>query len=180
MTCSARLGILALECRGVETRPVGVEPPATLCRMASEAVTLGMARDTALEVLPSSLPVSQHEGPFGVMIPGVERSTCREAGVHVALGTELTRIMAVATARLSRISRRRVPPKEAGRMIARRRVGGIWPVTVETLGPDMAAVTRLGARIGNRPMLLGEIRSVRGRPFSYNHRASAAPRSGSR
>jgi hypothetical protein len=106
MTCSARLGILALECCGVETRPVGVEPPATLRRVASEAVTLGMARDTTLEVLPSSLSVSQHERPFGVVVSGVERRTRREAGVHVALGTELTCIMAVAAARLPRIRHR--------------------------------------------------------------------------
>ncbi|HKH82764.1 MAG TPA: hypothetical protein VKA25_03670, partial [Gemmatimonadales bacterium] len=94
--------------------------------------------------------------------------------------TELTRAMAIATARLARIRGRRVAPKEAGRVVARGRVGRIWPMTVETLGPHMAAATRLGTRIGNRPVLLRKICPVRGWPFSCNHGPPAAPRSGSR
>jgi hypothetical protein len=156
---------------------MGVEPPPSERRVAGETVPLGMAGDTALEALSSRLTMSQNERPFGVVVPRVERCLCGEAGIHVTAGTELTRTMAIATARLARIRRRRMAPKEAGRVVARGRVGRIWPMTVETLGAHMAAATGLGTGIGNRPVLLGEICPVRGRPFSCNHRTAPAPRS---
>jgi hypothetical protein len=161
MARGAHLGILAPEGRRVETGTMRVEPAASDRGVAGKAVTLGMARDAAFEVLSCSLAVSQEERPLGVVVPRIQRAPRGQSGLDVAACAELTRVMAITTAGLARVGGRWVKGEKAGRVIARRGVGGIGTVTIEALGTDVATFTRVRPRIRHRPMELGEIGAMR-------------------
>ena len=99
------LGVLPSERSGIETRTVGIEPPASQGRVAGEAVSLGMAGYAALEILSSRLAVAQDERLLGIVVSRVERAFRGEPGAHVTVGAKLACIMAIAAAGLPRICR---------------------------------------------------------------------------
>ena len=156
------LGVLSPERFWIEPGTVGINPPSPGRGVTGEAVSLGMTRHTALQVLPSGLAVPQGEGAFGVVKPGVQRASTREAGLDVAVGAELTGVVAIATAGLPGIGRSWMAGEESGGVVARRRVGRVGAVAVEALGPDVTAFARLRPGIGNGTMDLGKIRAMRG------------------
>ncbi len=65
-------------------------------------------------------------------------------------------------------------------MVARRRIGGIGPVAVETLRSDMAATTGLGPRVGYGTVQLGKIIAVGSGADPRDHGALTAARAGCR
>ena len=148
--------------------------------MAGETVPLGMAGDTALEILSRRLAVAQEERTLGIVVSRVERSVRGEPGAYVTVGAELAGIVAIAAARLPGICRGGMPREEAGRMVARCRIGSIGPVAVETLRSDMAATTGLGSRIGNGTVDFRKIIAVGRGADPVDHGALAPTRAGGR
>ena len=94
------------------------------------------------------------------MVAGVEPSLRGEPGADVTIGAELAGIVAVGAARLARVCCRRMPGEEAGRMVPRRRIGGIRAVAVQALRTDMAAAAGGRTRVGHRTMQVGKIPAV--------------------
>ena len=139
-----------------------------------------MAGHTALEILSRRLAVAQQERPLGIVVSRVERPLCGEPGVHVTVGAKLARIVAIAAAGLPGICRGGMTGKEAGRMVAGCRIGGIGPVAVETLRANMTAATGLRARVCDGTVLLGKITAVGSWGRSIDHGALAAARAGGR
>ena len=109
-----------------------------------------MAGDTALQVLPSRLAVAQDERLLGVMVSGVERSTCEESPALTwqsaqnwpVLWQSLQLVSRVyAAAGCGRGSRQDGSPGVAS--------AAIGPVAVEALRTDMAAAAGLRTRVSN-------------------------------
>lgn len=180
VTRRTHLRVLPPERRRIEPRTMGVEPPPAQSRVAGETVTLGMAGDAALEILSRRLAVAQQERPLGIVVSRVERPFRREPGVHMTVGAKLTRVVAIAAARLPGICRGGMTREEAGRMVAGRRIGCVGPVAVETLRSDMAAAAGLRARICDGTVQLGKIIAVGSRARPVDHGALAAARAGGR
>ena len=114
------------------------------------------------------------------MVSRVEPSYRGEPGAQVTVGAKLAGIVAIAAARLPGICRGRMTREEAGRMVARCRIGSIGPVAVETLRSDMAAATGLGPRVGNGTVHLGKIIAVGSGAVPADHGALTAARAGCR
>ena len=167
----AGLGVLPLKRGRIEPGTVGIEPPAALGRVTGETVSLGMASNTALEILACGLPMAQEERSLGIMVPSVEGSSRGQTGAHMAVGAKLPGIMAITATGLPRVGRRRVPGEEAGRMVSRCCIRRIGAVTVETLRANMATATALGTRAGHGTVELGKIRPVRNRTLPSDHGA---------
>lgn len=108
MTRRAYLRVLALKGGRIESGTMGVEPPAAESRMAGETVALGVAGNTAFQVLAGSLAVTQQEELFGVMVAAAERGPRRHAGLHVTVGAKLPGIMAIAATRFAGVGRGRM------------------------------------------------------------------------
>ena len=180
VTRGTHLRVLPPERRRIETRTMGVEPAASQRRVAGQTAPLGMAGHTALEILSRRLAVAQQERPLGIVVSRVERSSRGEPGAHVTVSTKLTRVVAIAAARLPGIGCSGMTREETDRMIAGRRIGCVGPVAVETLRADMAATTGLRPRVGDGTMQPGKIITVRSRTLPVDHGALAAAGTGGR
>lgn len=119
-----------------------------------------MAGHAALEILSRRLAVAQDEPLLRIMETRIEPPFRGEPRAHVTVGAELARIMAIGAARLARVCCRRMPREEAGRMVARRRIGGIGAVAVQALRTDMAAAACGGTRVGDGTVQVGKIPTV--------------------
>jgi hypothetical protein len=136
---------------------MGIEASAAQGGVAGETVALGVAGHAALQVLSGGLAVTENEGSFSVVIPCVQGSSSRESGLDMAVGAELTGVVAIAAAGLPGIGRGRMAGEEASGMVARRRVRGSWTMTIETLGSNVTALARLRPGIGAGAVDLGKV-----------------------
>jgi hypothetical protein len=129
--------------------------------MAGQAVSLGMAGDTALQVLAGCLTVVEEEGLLGVMIAGAPQSARRDqAGIQVAVGTELPLVVAVTTRALPGVGGGRMTGEEARRMVAGRRIARVGSVAGQTVGTNVASAAALGTGRGRLGVELGEVEPV--------------------
>jgi hypothetical protein len=103
MADGAGLRILPFERACIEARPVGIEATPSERRVAGETVSFRMTRNAALQVLPGRLAMPQEERTPGIMIPGVQLSSCAQPRIHVAVSTELRVVVAVAAVGLTRV-----------------------------------------------------------------------------
>lgn len=174
------LRVLASQRGRIEAWPVGIETPATLCRVAGKAVALRMAGNAALQILAGGLSMTQEEDSLGIVITAVELPLSAEPALDVAVGAELARVVAVTAGGLSRVGRRGVAGEEPRRVIARCRIGRIGTVTVETLGAHVTPLARCRPSIGDGTVGVGEVQAVRCRPSSPDIRPFSSPRSSDR
>jgi len=159
----------------IESRSVRVKSLSRESRVAGEAIPLRMATDAALQILPRGLAMPEQEVLLGVMIAGVQRALGTEPGLDVAVGAELSGIVAVAAAGLAGVGRSRVAGEESGRVVARRGIRRIRPVTVEALGTHMAAFAGLRLAVRHRAVNLGKILPVRRGTSAVGDGALPAP-----
>src|SRR5688572_10987039 len=96
MASGTHLRVLAPECRRIEAGSMRIEATATLGRVAAEAVPFGVTGDAALQVLARRLPVTQQKRPLRVVVPGVQCPSSTQPGLHMAVGAELSSVVAVA------------------------------------------------------------------------------------
>lgn len=157
MAGRAHLRILPSERGRIEPWPVRTEASASERRMAGETVALRMTRDATLQILPRRLTVAQEKGAPRIVIPCVQLSSSAQSGIHVAVSTELGVVVTVAAVGLPRVGRSWVPGEKAGRVITRRRVGGVGAVAVEALWTHMTALARLRPAVRHRPVNFGKI-----------------------
>ena len=136
---------------------MGIEATASQCRVAGETVPFGMTGDAALQILTRRLTMPQEKGTPRIVITCVQVSSRAQPGVHVAVSAELRVVVAVAAVGLPGVGRSWVPGEKAGRVITRRRVGGIRAVAVEALWTHMTALARLRPAVRHRPMDFGKI-----------------------
>jgi hypothetical protein len=61
MAGRAHLRIFPSECGRIEARSVRIEASASQCRVTGKAITLGMTRDAALQVLSGCLTMAQQK-----------------------------------------------------------------------------------------------------------------------
>jgi hypothetical protein len=161
MTYGADLRVLPLERGGVEARAMGVEAPAAGGRVASEAVSLRMTGDAALQILAGSLPVVQEESLLGVMKAGATEAAGRnQPRGDMAVRAELGLIVALAAGALPAVRGNRVRRQETTGVITRWSVGRARTVTLETGGPSMARGAALRSRRGRCCMVLGKVQSM--------------------
>ena len=136
---------------------MGIEAAATDRSVTSQAVALDVTADARFQVLARSLPVTQREEPFGVVIAGgAEWGTGGEPRGGVTADAEAPGVVAIAAAVLSRIRRRWVARQETGRVISRAACGG-RPVAVEAVRANVTSGTRRRRR-RQSGMSLGERR----------------------
>ena len=108
--------------------------------MAGQTIAFRMTCDAALQVLSCRLAMPQEKGTPRIVISCVQLSSSAQPRIHVAISTELGVVVAVAAVGLPGVGRSWMPGEKAGRVITRRRVGGVRAVAVEALWAHMAAV----------------------------------------
>ena len=147
MTCSAGLGVFPLECGRIEPGTVGIEPPPALRRVTGETVPLGVAGNAALEALPRGLAVIEDEGLLRIMkADASEPAWCDQSRVHMAVGAELSLVVAFIARAFPTVRGGGMCREEPGRMVARRRICRAGTMALEARWPSVAGHAALRPR----------------------------------
>ena len=72
VTYGAGLRVLAPQRLRIEAGAMGIEPPAAYHRMAGETISLRMAGDAALQILPRRLAMIQQEILLGIVVAPIQ------------------------------------------------------------------------------------------------------------
>jgi hypothetical protein len=179
MAGGTRLGVLPPERAGIETGAVRVEASSPQRRMAGETISLGMAGNTALQVLPSGLPVIQEEGLLRIMKPDAPKPTGRDQSrADMAVGAELGLVVALITRAFPTVRCGGMGGEKARRMVPRRCIGRPGTVALETRRSNVAGGAGLGPRGSGSRVALGEVQAMRfrSRPLDPGPLASSGSR----
>jgi hypothetical protein len=161
MADSTRLGVLPLECSGIETRTVRIEAP-TPCRgVADKAVSLGMASYTGLQVLACGLSVIEGEGLLRIMKADAPKPAGRDqSSADMAVGAELGLAVALVAGAFPTVRCGGMGREEAGRMVSRRCIGRAGTMALETGRPSVAGGAGLRPRRSGSCVALGEVQAM--------------------
>ena len=100
MARGAHLGILPPQRGRIESRAMRIEAATPQGRVTGETVSLGMTCDAALEILSCRLTMAQQKGTPRIVITCVQLSSSAQPGIHVAVSTKLSVVVAVTAVRL--------------------------------------------------------------------------------
>src|SRR5439155_23720906 len=117
MADGARREVLAAHARRIKARPMWIEPPPALRRMAGQTVAFGVAADAGLETLTRGLTMACQEEWSRVMIPGPQQARSDQPGPRVARGAKRSDVVAIAARRLTGVGGGGMPRQKSVRVI---------------------------------------------------------------
>src|SRR6266487_2399605 len=138
MADGAHRETLAAHARRIEARPMWIEPPPALRRMAGQTVAFGVAADAGLETLARGLTMACQEELSRIMIPGPQHARGDQPGTRVARGAKRSDVVAIAARRLTGVRGGGMPRQKSVRVITS---GAPWagPMALQAIGADVAS-----------------------------------------
>jgi hypothetical protein len=180
MADRTRLGVLPPQRFGVETRTVGIEPPAPCRGVARETVSLGMTGYAALQALACGLSVIKEESLLRIMKARAPKPAGRDqARADMAIGAELGLAVALVAGAFPTVCGGGMGREEARGMVARRCIGRAGTMALEAGGPGVAGGAGLRPRGSGSGMGLGEVQAMgfRSPPLDLGSLAAVGGRS---